>query len=576
MRRRGRSTRRVFFPRAAHAGEPGRGRDHLPSRAGLLHRPGGPGASAAAGQLGRMVTASDRVDLGSFGDIERPHRGDARVPHRRAGGAGHAPSCAGGGGSTSSTARLVEHGDDAPPHPPRRRGRLRDRPATRRRTGPRQSLSRADGHRRGLRGAPDAAARAHRPPSWWTTWAGSALERHRPAALHRRVRAGEANPLLRPPDEAAGGPAGRGARALPSAARAVPRRRAAGPRGDRGHPGPRDRGAPHQRAPQHHLPLHARAPPRDHAPAPRGVPVRAPVGQLRVLRGRDGGDATERGHPEPSGGGLPGGGVEPGRALPPGPAARRALVGECLHRRAGLGRLRPVAPRRGRERRARLGLALPRRGAHALVPLRDQLEPGRSGAPRGQRASPGHRRAGRALVAAPLASESGGAGVRRSGGGAGPDLAIRAPRLRGGGAKATASVPAFYQRALRLLARRGLRPGRRDRTAVRGARRRHRPERAEPFARLTRHYERARFGATALSETVAGRDARARHPRRRAQPGRAGEIPLHAELLPGAQRPPAAEHRRGRTHRSRRPGAPRGRVGRSRRARWRRAPRDAC
>jgi len=27
------------------------------------------------------------------------------------------------------------------------------------------------------------------------------------------------------------------------------------------------------------------------------------------------------------------------------------------------------------------------------------------------------------------------------------------------------------------------------------------PERSEPFGRLTRHYERARFGATALSET---------------------------------------------------------------------------
>ena len=72
----------------------------------------------------------------------------------------------------------------------------------------------------------------------------------------------------------------------------------------------------------------------------------------------------------------------------------------------------------------------------------------------------------------------------------------------GGGAKATAGVPAFYQRALRLLARRGLSPGAAE-TARQFAARVGvtAPERAEPFARLTRHYERARFGATALSET---------------------------------------------------------------------------
>ncbi|HWN15068.1 MAG TPA: DUF3488 and transglutaminase-like domain-containing protein [Candidatus Dormibacteraeota bacterium] len=72
----------------------------------------------------------------------------------------------------------------------------------------------------------------------------------------------------------------------------------------------------------------------------------------------------------------------------------------------------------------------------------------------------------------------------------------------GRGAHATASVPAFYQRALRLLARRGLSPGAAE-TARQFAARVGvaAPERAEPFARLTRHYERARFGATALSET---------------------------------------------------------------------------
>jgi len=64
------------------------------------------------------------------------------------------------------------------------------------------------------------------------------------------------------------------------------------------------------------------------------------------------------------------------------------------------------------------------------------------------------------------------------------------------------SVPAFYERALRLLARRGLSPAAAE-TARQFAARvgSAAPERAEPFARLTRHYERARFGATALTET---------------------------------------------------------------------------
>jgi Domain of unknown function (DUF4129) len=63
-------------------------------------------------------------------------------------------------------------------------------------------------------------------------------------------------------------------------------------------------------------------------------------------------------------------------------------------------------------------------------------------------------------------------------------------------------VPAFYERALRLLARRGLSPASAE-TARQFARRvgTAAPERAEPFARLTRHYERARFGTTALTET---------------------------------------------------------------------------
>jgi hypothetical protein len=74
--------------------------------------------------------------------------------------------------------------------------------------------------------------------------------------------------------------------------------------------------------------------------------------------------------------------------------------------------------------------------------------------------------------------------------------------LAGRAAGPAPSVPAFYERALRLLARRGLSPAAAE-TARQFAARvgTTAPERAEPFARLTHHYERARFGATALTET---------------------------------------------------------------------------
>ncbi|HEX5530975.1 MAG TPA: transglutaminase domain-containing protein, partial [Methylomirabilota bacterium] len=72
----------------------------------------------------------------------------------------------------------------------------------------------------------------------------------------------------------------------------------------------------------------------------------------------------------------------------------------------------------------------------------------------------------------------------------------------GSAARPAPSVPVFDERALRLLARRGLSPAAAE-TARQFAARvgSAAPERAEPFARLTRHYERARFGATALTET---------------------------------------------------------------------------
>jgi protein-glutamine gamma-glutamyltransferase len=79
---------------------------------------------------------------------------------------------------------------------------------------------------------------------------------------------------------------------------------------------------------------------------------------------------------------------------------------------------------------------------------------------------------------------------------------LRRGGLGAPGAGPTPKVPAFYERALRLLARRGLSPASAE-TARQFARRvgTAAPERAEPFARLTRHYERARFGTTALTET---------------------------------------------------------------------------
>ncbi|MGH7403520.1 MAG: DUF4129 domain-containing transglutaminase family protein, partial [Candidatus Rokuibacteriota bacterium] len=78
-------------------------------------------------------------------------------------------------------------------------------------------------------------------------------------------------------------------------------------------------------------------------------------------------------------------------------------------------------------------------------------------------------------------------------------LGRRGPARRRTGAPA--AMPAFYSRALRLLARRGLAPGAAE-TARQFASRvgERAPERAAAFARLTRYYERARFGDAALSE----------------------------------------------------------------------------
>ena len=63
-------------------------------------------------------------------------------------------------------------------------------------------------------------------------------------------------------------------------------------------------------------------------------------------------------------------------------------------------------------------------------------------------------------------------------------------------------MPTFYQRALRFLARRGLIPGPAETARQFAARvEASAPERGPAFIRLTRHYERARFGAAVLTDS---------------------------------------------------------------------------
>jgi len=61
--------------------------------------------------------------------------------------------------------------------------------------------------------------------------------------------------------------------------------------------------------------------------------------------------------------------------------------------------------------------------------------------------------------------------------------------------------PRFYERALRTLARRGLSPAPAETARQFLARARlEAPACADPFARITAHYERARFGLTGLTD----------------------------------------------------------------------------
>jgi hypothetical protein len=104
--------------------------------------------------------------------------------------------------------------------------------------------------------------------------------------------------------------------------------------------------------------------------------------------------------------------------------------------------------------------------------------------PRGWRVSPALVAVGGAVIVVALAWLVGRPGPARG---------------RGGPA---AAMPAFYGRALRILARRGLSPAGAETARQFAARvQAASPDRADAFARLTRHYERARFGASELTET---------------------------------------------------------------------------
>jgi transglutaminase-like putative cysteine protease len=79
-------------------------------------------------------------------------------------------------------------------------------------------------------------------------------------------------------------------------------------------------------------------------------------------------------------------------------------------------------------------------------------------------------------------------------------LARRGPGRRRSGPAAT--MPAFYERALRFLARRGLAPDPAETARQFAARvEASAPERGPAFSRLTWHYERARFGAAVLTDS---------------------------------------------------------------------------
>ena len=225
------------------------------------------------------------------------------------------------------------------------------------------------------------------------------------------------------------------------------------------------------------VPLHARHRAGEPArPAP-GVPPRPPGRALRVLRGVDGGHAAEPRRARAGRQRLPARGVESLRPVLHRAVLRRALVGRGLRARRRVDELRSHAARHGRRaRRPDADAALPRLPPAPVAPLRGELEPARPD-PRGPVGAARARGPARLLGAA----RSGDARAR-SAARARCARRWRGRRRRrlgrlaapsGRGPAGERRPPAFYRRALRAAARRGLRPGvGGDRAGVQRSRRR--------------------------------------------------------------------------------------------------------
>ena len=246
--------------------------------------------------------------------------------------------------------------------------------------------------------------------------------------------------------------------------------------------------------------LHAGAGAADHRRPAGGLPLRAALGQLRVLRGGAGRHAALAAHSRPRGQRLSARRVESLRPLLHGPAARRPFLGGGLRRRRRLGHPRSLAARRrgGRRASAAGGCGSTRCAVVyryvVSVSLHDQLRRSTSCDTR--------RGVGRPRCGPPTGARASGSGRRRGT----RRRAGRGRRLAAArSAAAGAALPGFYARTLRVLARRGL------------ARGRGRPRASSPaspaapwaptLAQLTGAYERVRFGGAALAPAGAAVDA---------------------------------------------------------------------
>ena len=341
-------------------------------------------------QLGRMVTGfSDRVDLGSFGDIESDHTVVMRVyltdervepaalPELRWRGVAFDQFDGRTWSSAVAPRRFVRRGaaGDFGIGLPRGAGPLL-----------RQEIFLEPMGTDAVFGAPARAAagaalaharggRHGRPHH---------LERDRPAALRRRVRAGGAGPPARraPRAPTPGAARPRSARATCSCPRSRPTSRASPARRPR---------APATRTPRPAASASTSARSYRYTLALRRETARPPLEEFLFVR-RSGNCEyfaaamavmlRSEGIPSRVVAGFQHGEWNPyGRYFMVRLSDAHSWVEAYIDGRGWVafdpsprGEIATAAPR--------LGLALPRRRAHALVPLRDQLEPGRPGAPR--------------------------------------------------------------------------------------------------------------------------------------------------------------------------------------------------